>query len=65
MIPLVADVHVILKRIQCEKTVWSKKRSQERLSVIFQLDKGIKNAALVYRPYEMMKKNYKPHLTIE
>jgi len=34
MIPPVTDVHVILKRIECEKSLVEKNVAKERLSVI-------------------------------
>jgi len=40
IIPPVTDVHVMLKRIEGEKGVWSKKRiAKERLNVIYTFDK--------------------------
>jgi len=35
IISLVAEMHLMLKKIEYERRIWSTKRSQERLSVIY------------------------------
>jgi len=54
IIPPVTDVHVILKRIECEKRVSSKKRSQGKTERYLYL--SIRSRNKKYKLPEMMKK---------